>query len=530
MTQVVGQEIGGAAEKEFDPLVYLRILRRRVLLIAITGAVVFGVGYVVAYSLPSVYVATATILVESQQIPASLAQSTVTANADERIQVIKQRLMTRDNLLGVARKYSLYADDPSKSPSDIVDLLRKATEIQRLDVGNRGGSGAANSIGFTIAFENRDPSAAAGVANELVTSILEQNILARTARAAQTSKFFDQQVAQLEKELGDQEAKIIDFKNKNQASLPETLVSRQAILGQLQAQASEIRGRVTTLESQRDFLASQEGPVLDGGNKAPEAELAQLRNQLVQLRAVFSDTHPEVRAVAARIAAMEKALLAPAAPSPNAPKDQRPGSNGGPNATRIADINNQIEVLTKQLADIEKRSSALDQSIQRTPEIEVALNVLMRDYGTLQNQFKVAQDKALQATTGEQLEADRQAERFDVLERAVVPSQPAKPDRFRLVAAAGFVAGIASLGMAAIAELLDKSIRTSADLESQLGIRALAGIPYVETRTEQWRRRRRRLLVPTGGILVLVIAVVVVHYYIMPLDVLFTRIMSRLKF
>jgi len=58
--------------------------------------------------LPPVYEASAKILVESQLIPIDLAQPTVTANALERVQAIEQRLMTRDNLLDIVRKFDLF--------------------------------------------------------------------------------------------------------------------------------------------------------------------------------------------------------------------------------------------------------------------------------------------------------------------------------------------------------------------------------------------------------------------------------------
>ena len=135
---------------------------------------------------------------ESQQIPTDLARPTVSANAAERIQLIEQRLIARDNLLEVARKYGLYAKD-GLSPSDIVDQIRKSTEHQpdrrRQCRQPRPGEYAGDRFhGFVST--TTDPDTAARVANEYVTSILQQNIQSRTNRAAETSKFFETQVAE----------------------------------------------------------------------------------------------------------------------------------------------------------------------------------------------------------------------------------------------------------------------------------------------------------------------------------------------
>src|SRR4051794_11428119 len=117
-------------ESQFDLQAYLSILRRRYLYLIIPALLIAVASVAFAYVMPPVYKASATILVESQQIPTDLAASTVTAAASERIRVIEQRLMTRDNLLQVAQKFRLYQKDgASPSPSAIVGSMRAAASI-----------------------------------------------------------------------------------------------------------------------------------------------------------------------------------------------------------------------------------------------------------------------------------------------------------------------------------------------------------------------------------------------------------------
>ena len=143
------------------------------------------------------------------------------------------------------------------------------------------------------------PAIAARVANEYVTSILQQNIQSRTNRAAETSKFFEAQVASLEHDLAAQEAKIVDFKNKNQ----------DALAGDAQLASVDVRAD-RRARSPRSTAASRfSRPRSRCGNSAAtaaldpaasnstEAQLNALRMQLVQLRAVDSDTHPDVVAL-----------------------------------------------------------------------------------------------------------------------------------------------------------------------------------------------------------------------------------------
>src|SRR5262245_56270547 len=84
---------------------YVGVLRRRFLYFVVPFVIIAAIGFALTMVLPAVYVAEGKLLVESQQIPTELVRPTITASAKERIQVIEQRIMTRENLLSIADKY-----------------------------------------------------------------------------------------------------------------------------------------------------------------------------------------------------------------------------------------------------------------------------------------------------------------------------------------------------------------------------------------------------------------------------------------
>ncbi len=73
---------------------YLGIARRRLrpMLIALGAGLLTAAA--VALFWPPSYRSTATILIEQQELPSDLVRSTVTSVADERVQMIIQRVMT----------------------------------------------------------------------------------------------------------------------------------------------------------------------------------------------------------------------------------------------------------------------------------------------------------------------------------------------------------------------------------------------------------------------------------------------------
>ena len=87
---------------------YLSILRRRLPAIILVGGILGIVSLVAALLWPPTYRSMATILIEEQDIPTDLVRSTITSYADQRIQVITTRVMTRTNLLKIIGQYDLY--------------------------------------------------------------------------------------------------------------------------------------------------------------------------------------------------------------------------------------------------------------------------------------------------------------------------------------------------------------------------------------------------------------------------------------
>ena len=162
-----------------------------------------------------VYRANSVLLVESSQIPGALAAPTVQAQALEKLQTIENRLMTRTNLLDIAQRLEVFKDMAKMTPDDIVGAMRKNTRITK-------SAGRGQATIMTVEFEGESGPVVAGVVNEYVTLILNEDVATRTERAETTVDFFDQEVKRLSGELDAMSAKILDFQNQNADALPNT--------------------------------------------------------------------------------------------------------------------------------------------------------------------------------------------------------------------------------------------------------------------------------------------------------------------
>lgn len=518
-------------ESEIDIRTYLAIARRRVPHLLVPFVVLFVIACTIVYIQPPLYHSSAKILVESQQIPDALAQSTVTSAAAERIQIIRQRLMTRSNLLEIVNEFDLFTDKREQlSPTKVVELMRKSATIAQIDLGGRH-SNNQQVVAFTVSFEYKDSKLAARVANKFVELILEQNIQSRTSRASKTYSFFERQVDNLEKQLALKEAAIVKFKSDNEAALPDSLAYRRALLTDLQSRIQTIEQKVQTLTEQHTLLKRGEEVVVTN----PIAEqLAVLRVQVQQLRESYSDRHPSVKRVQNRIAALEKVLRQNASlgetESAKADAPEKEPILSREAIDKLASIERQLTALTEQRRRERERISELEVTLAKTPQIELLLNSLTREYTALEMQLSQARSKMAQAATGEQLEEDRQAERFEVIEQATAPGAPSKPDRPKLVLA-GFVVSVAAgVGMVLLFEMLDRSIRTAGDLQSRLQMRPLSTIPLVITHADRRNRSRKIVAVLIGLVILSFLASGLVHVFYKPLDIVWIKVMQRIPF
>ena len=297
---------------------YFSIAWRRKFHILIPTTLVLVVTVATVFLLPPVYKSTGTILIESQQIPSELIQSTVTTFADERIQVIKQRIMTSQQLFGIIRKFNLYADEiNSTARSEILEDMRERIVIDRVsaNLGNKRGRGNSALIAFTVSFEHTRAGVAQKVANELVTLFLDENIRSRTARAEETSGFLQKESERLGAQIAEMEAQIAIYKQENEGMLPESLpvnlqrvVTLRSALLNSEVELNALAERKKLLQIDLDAL--QFNIATSGGLSEEQlrqkSELQLLQNQFISLSARYGAEHPDVKAIQRQISAFEQ--------------------------------------------------------------------------------------------------------------------------------------------------------------------------------------------------------------------------------
>jgi uncharacterized protein involved in exopolysaccharide biosynthesis len=437
-------EFGGRRSASY----YLGVLRRRFFYLIVPFVLVSFVGSFAVMIQRSIYSAEGKILVESQDIPTELVRPTVTTAATERVQVIQQRIMTRDNLLAIMNKYALFPTQRRwMSGTQLLDLMKERTQINLLDL-NLPVQRNNLVIAFTVGFEYENPELAMKVANEFVTAILDEDARNRTNRATETTKFLSREVRRLEGDLGASEAQVIELKR----------------------------------------LPRDNGSPFAGAAPLPDPnvmQLAALKADLIQKSSLYSKTHPELKVLRQKIAALEEAI----AQTPEAPK--------------------QISV---------------NQTNEQPNKVETGLEPLLRQQLTIERELEEATRKLSAARLGESLERDQQSERLQVIDQPSMPQKPVRPNRLKLFAMVFGLAAMAGGGALVAAESFDHSIRSRRELFGIVDSHLIVAIPYIFTKVEL-RRKKIRIY----GIVVILTAIFVVgisaaFFLGPPVDVLLTNL------
>ncbi len=492
----------------FDLHFYIKLLIRRLPLVALVTVACTAIGILVAFSLPPVFRAEARLLFESAQIPDELAASTVRSSADENLLAIQQRILTRANLLALADRFDVYAGVEGITADIIVADMRERVSIFMLPP--EGGTGV-----IVVSFSAEDPELSASVTNAVVDDILLQNVELRTAASGNTLEFFEQEVRRLSEEMAAQNARILEFEEANRDALPESLTYRRGRQATQQERLLQVDRELASLRDRRQRLADlyeRTGQLAGAtGEQSPEqTQLAQARQELAAALVILSPTNPRVRALQTQVAALEEAV-----------KEQL-GASGDTALTsfdvQMLDIDGQIEYLAEQKNLIEKDLAAIDKSIEATPGNSLTLGLLTSDYENLRVQYDQAVASLADARMGDRIEVTDRGQRISVIEPAVPPAVRAEPNR-KLLTATGLGAGLLlSAALIFLLELLNRTIRRPAELVSALGITPFVTIPYIESKVEHQSHRSRMAWTVLGVAVLVPLLLVGVTALVIPMD------------
>jgi protein tyrosine kinase modulator len=512
----------------------LLMLRARVWLLLVTLALVSAATAAGALLLPNRYRSETLILVVSQRVPESYVKATVTARIEDHLQSITQQILSRTRLERIIRDLELYgARRRTDDMESIIDDMRKDIDVKVV----KGGA-------FRVAYVGDNARTVMDVTNRLASLFIEENLRDREVLADDTNRFLGAQVADARRRLIDHEKTLEAYRKRFSGELPSQLTANvQAIQNvhvQLQSLVESInrdRDRRLLLEQQlrgveREIEMDRSTPAVGAAAAAAASSptagsntsrrLAAARAELATLQERVTSDHPDLRrkervireletraAAEAHATTLSSGADAPAIPVSPVEAAQR---------ARVSDLRAQLEQLDRQLAFKETEDQRLrgvadgyQRRIDSVPARESELAELTRDYSTLQTLYQTLLAKQEESKIAANLERRQIGDQFKLLDPAQEAERPFSPRR-RLISLVGIAGGFAvGLGLVALVEYRDRTLKTEHDVAQELMLPVLAVVPFMESDDERQRAAKRRLVAAfaRGGLVAACLPVVV---------------------
>lgn len=580
-----GMLASAPAAPALQPLAILR-RRRMPMFVALLSALVVAV--IVAAVWPPTYLSRATILIEQQEMPVDLVRSTISSYADQRLQIINQRVMTTDNLLRIIQRYNLYPEQRKKRGREtIIGMMREDMSFRTISapvIDPRQGRPTEATIAFMVGFRSTSAESAAKVATELSSLYLEENLQTRRRLTEETTQFLSDEAEKLSRRIAELDAQVAKFRETHANTVPEREQLNVQLLLRADDEKREITSRLTSIDQQLLYLDSQllqVDPTSQLFSQSGERVLTTtdrlkiLRSQYEQASATYAPDHPDVVRMKREIEGLEKLVgsvdttndrtrqlenaeseLAAAkeryapehpdvvrlerlvaglragdaqAPAPAAPDAVKPD-----NPLYIQLMTQKETLLTERRAqelkraDLATRAADIERRLEASPVIERQFVALAREVDNAQSKYREVRQKQMEAQLAESLENERKAERFTLIEPALVPQEPTSPNRALILTLGAVLAIVAALAIGVILEALDRSVRGRADVMTLLTAPPLAVVPWFENDVDRVSRLRNRLLAGAAVFVAILVAVAFVHFLYRPLDVLWALALRRL--
>jgi polysaccharide biosynthesis transport protein len=431
--------------------------QRRYLVLACLLALLAAAA-IAAFAMPTTYRSSATLLVQSQDLPTTLVDAPTNGAIDQRIARIRQQVLSRGDLIQLIDQDDLYSKERRSQPlSKVIEKMQHATTVGALssDIGQSGSQN--NTVAIAMTFDYPEPVKAQAVLQSFVTKFLSMDNADVEDQANLTVRFLEDQASKLQSQISDIEGQLTSLKAHNGAALASSGGPGFIDTGSFSAQ-------ITSLQNEnRQLLAEARRPAQR--NDA----LAAAQAALAAAQAQYNDTHPDVIALKQRVAQLQKSTQA--------------SSDGETIQEQIAANNAAIHQLMDQRDATLARANAATAGQARAPAIEEQAMQLENHATTLRTQYQGISENLLKAQNSARMASEQRAEHLSLVEPASLPDHPVSPNR-PLIIAFGAAAGLGlGLLLALGLEILKRPVRSPRQIED-LGLPMIGVVPLLKTKTK----------------------------------------------
>jgi succinoglycan biosynthesis transport protein ExoP len=412
-----------------------------------------------AFALTKRYTASCLVLVKVSQAPDKILANVSEELDARRHQTIRQEILSRTRLERVNDE--LHPFPAARTVTAALESMQAALEVT-----------FKGSDAFTIEFTHRDPVVAMNLTNRVASLFIEEFRRSRQSRFEGAADFLGAELQGARRELDAKEEALRRYKEQNMGRLPEQMQATLSTLQRLQLELQGVEQNLEAAEARLERLTSRVGtdPLATAPETAP-SERESLELELARLRQRYTDEHPDVQELLARLR-----RTAEQPPTPNLG-----AARTAITTTQIERAQAEVAALLTRRTNLRNELAAQQARVEQMPRTEQELATLTRDFNQLRDNYQGLLRKRMDAQMAERLQL-RWTEDFEILDPARLPEQHAFPNRLLLVIGGIFGGLCLGLGAAVFAEMFSPYVMSLEDLEATLDIPVLAVLPVVNSR------------------------------------------------
>ncbi len=462
-------------------------------------------GWLVVFTLPDMYAATAKVYVDTRTILKPLLDKlTIETDVDSQLRLVRQAMLGRPQLERVAREtdLDLRANTPAAQAA-MIDRLRNRITIQG---GNTSGERDGNSGGlYVISYQDTNRDKSIQVVEKLLNTFVEDTLGGNREGTETAQRFLMKQIEEYEAKLSEAETRLAEFKKKNVGLMPgeqtgdyfsrlqnelDAVKKAQSELGVAMSRREELQRQ---LRGEVPFLASGASNPSSAGPGANDTStrIQETQARLDDLLLRFTDKHPDVVAARETLDQLNKRRDAEIAAmrrgDPGAMATSGAASNPVYQSIQLALNQNEVQIasLRSELGEHNRKVAELRGLVDTMPQVEAEYARLNRDYEVVRGGYRELVDRLQKARLSERAD-ETGVVKFEVVDPPAAAFSPVAPNRALLLTAVLVLA----LGLGGGTAYVIHQLRPV--FHSTRGLAEITGLPVLNAISLTWTDRRKQ--------------------------------------
>ncbi|MBI5117890.1 hypothetical protein HZA56_15555 [Candidatus Poribacteria bacterium] len=383
--------------------------------------------------------------------------------------------------VGLGKRNSRGSRDDLSQKEAVTALLRKGIRVQQ-----------RQPRFLVLSYRGTHSSVNADILNTLVSSLIEEKIKLELTQAGRSFEFLKTEMESYRQKLEEAEARLKEFKEQHISELPNDaninlsqLSNDKSDVLACELEMKELTTRVRyideELQKQKELVVSEvrreANPMLTVLNE----RIVDMEVELTRLRTNYTELHPRVVELKGQLEDLKRQRTE----AENSTVNSETSMLNPVHQQLTQDKQNtlvRIEVLKNRLANLKRRVDENEKKVRSMPAQEQQLVTLTRNYEVTSNIYNMFLQKVEEVRVQEKLVTDeKDKESFRVIEYARATFASVAPNRMQLLFMILLAGGGICVGMMALLNFFDDSLRSVEEAKEFLKKPLLGTVPSLSS-------------------------------------------------